>query len=623
MYIAECNPAVREMYRISDENEMIGKSHLDFHGGRDNLVNRSALRKFVNNGYRLENVMTEEINPGNGQMVYFRNNSLGIIENNQLVRIWGTQADVTEKMKTDQVQQVIFSISNAALSSIDLPELIEFISQEVGKLLDSTNFFIAFYDEKTDMLSTIYERDEKDDFQTWPAKNSITGYVIKQQKSVLLKEEDVNAFYQAAGIQPMGTPSKVWLGVPLVTNKKPIGAIVVQSYDDVDAYNEKDKQMLEFISHQISISIERKKNEQDLQLLGKAFDQSPVTIVITDRDGNIEYANPKFSESTGYTVEEVKGKNPRILQSGNQSKEYYNELWGTILSGKDSFGQFQNTLKNGETFWESAVISPITSKSGEIAFFLAIKEDITEKKKMIDDLVQARNKAEESDRLKSSFLANMSHEIRTPLNSIIGFSELLLDKEFGVDQHEEFARTINASGNGLLTIISDIMDLSKIEAGQVQINKTSFSVHKLIKQIQKEYLYKALEKGIELRLDPENLKDDFFIESDEQRLRQILINFVGNAIKFTEKGFIHIGFSTNENNVHFFVKDTGIGISEEYHQKIFERFRQVEVSHTRKYGGNGLGLAISKNLVEMLGGEIGLESNVGKGSTFYFTIPAC
>jgi len=240
---------------------------------------------------------------------------------------------------------------------------------------------------------------------------------------------------------------------------------------------------------------------------------------------------------------------------------------------------------------------------------------------MIDDLIFARNKAEESDRLKSSFLANMSHEIRTPLNSIIGFSELLLDADFGTEQHEEFARTINESGNGLLAIISDIMDLSKIEAGQINLTKKRFSAQKLIRDIQKEYSYKASSKGIELRVDPAISKEDYSIFNDDQRLKQVLINFVGNAIKFTEEGLIEIGFRTIENTIQFYVKDTGIGIPVKYHQEIFERFRQVELSHTRKYGGNGLGLAISKSLVEMLGGEIGMNSEVGIGSTFYFTIP--
>jgi signal transduction histidine kinase len=240
---------------------------------------------------------------------------------------------------------------------------------------------------------------------------------------------------------------------------------------------------------------------------------------------------------------------------------------------------------------------------------------------METELLVSKEKAEESDRLKSAFLANMSHEIRTPLNSIIGFSDLLLDPDFGQDQRDEFIRMIGASGNNLLNIINDIIDLSKIESGQISFKISRLSIQKLIGDIQKEYSYRAVEKGIELRLDPStsNLKDIYF-ESDELRLKQILINFVGNAIKFTEKGYIEIGFRIEENRIEFYVKDTGIGIPEEYHEKIFERFRQVDSSYTRKYGGNGLGLAISKSLAELLGGEIWMESEVGKGSTFFFTI---
>ena len=621
MYIAECNQAILSMYKLSDEKEMIGKGPLDFHGERDNPVNRETFRTFIRNGYQVENAVTEELN-AMGQTIFISNNSIGIIEDNKLVRMWGTQTDITEKMRSDQVQRVLFDISNAALSPITLPELIEFISKEVGKLLDSTNFYIAFYDEQTDMLSTIYEQDEKDVIDTWPASNSVTGWVIKQQKSLLIKDTEVQDFYDNTGIEQFGTPSKVWLGVPLVTDQKAIGALAVQSYDDPDAFTEKDKLMLEFISNQISVSIERKKTEQELKLMGKAFAQSPVTILITDKDGTIEYTNPKFSETTGYSAEEARGKNPKVLKSGHQTKEYYKNLWETILAGKDWIGEFQNKRKNGEIYWESAVISPITNENGEIGFFMAIKEDITEKKKMIADLIHARNKAEESDRLKSSFLANMSHEIRTPLNSIIGFSELLLDPGFGTEQHHEFVSIINASGNGLLTIISDIMDLSKIESGQVKVIRKKFSVTRLINDIQKEYSFKATDKGIELRFDPSNPNEEIYIESDEQKIRQVLINFVGNAIKFTEEGFIEIGFGyLQTDKLQCFVKDTGIGIPAEYHQQIFERFLQVESSNTRKYGGNGLGLAISKSLIEMLGGKIGLNSVQGEGSTFYFTLP--
>ena len=498
MIVAECNETFMKMYGFKDRNEIIGKTHLYFHGSRDNQLSRRSLIKFIENDYRIENALSEETNQL-GQLMYYSNNTMGIVENNQLVRIWGTQVDMTEKMHADKVQQVLYTISKATLSAIDLTELIEVISNELGKLLDSTNFFIAFYDEQTNMLSTIYEKDEKDVMQTWSAEKSMTGYVIRNQKSILIHEPEVRQLIASGELENFGTPSKVWLGVPLKLNKKVIGAIVVQNYDNPDAFNEKDKLMLEFISHQICISIDRKKAEQELN--------------------------------------------------------------------------------------------------------------------------KALIKAQESDRLKSAFLANMSHEIRTPLNSIIGFSDLLFDPEFDEEQKKSFAENISFSGNGLLAIINDIMDLSKIETGQIQVNKSIFSINQLIRDIQKEFSFKTSEKGIELRIDALNPDDEIFIESDRTKLRQVLINFVANALKFTETGFIEMGIRDQGESVYVQVKDSGIGIPEEYHDKIFERFRQVESSDSRKYGGNGLGLAISKSLVEILGGDIGLKSVEGSGSTFYFTIP--
>lgn len=236
-------------------------------------------------------------------------------------------------------------------------------------------------------------------------------------------------------------------------------------------------------------------------------------------------------------------------------------------------------------------------------------------------IIAAKEKAEENDRLKSAFLANMSHEIRTPLNAIIGFAELVVDPYFEEEQHAEFAQMISESGNNLLSIISDIMDLSKIEAGQIDIQKRKVEVNQLMASLKKEFSHKASQKGIELRLSPSNPKDEILIESDETKIRQVLVNFIGNSIKFTENGFIELGISRTDTHVQFHVKDTGIGIPEAYHDKIFERFRQVETAHTRKYGGNGLGLAISKSLVELLGGTIWMESEVGKGSSFNFSIP--
>lgn len=252
---------------------------------------------------------------------------------------------------------------------------------------------------------------------------------------------------------------------------------------------------------------------------------------------------------------------------------------------------------------------------------LLLFDNITEKKKIIEELIIAKEKAQERDQLKSAFLANMSHEIRTPLNSIIGFAKLLQDPDFDLTQRNEFTQLICSNGEQLLSILNDIMDISRIEAGQVQIKKDIVSGHGIIIEIQNEFTNKANGKGIELRGDSISTSNEIFLESDRTKLKQILTNLVSNALKFTKNGFIEIGIRTKENFVQFHVKDTGIGIPKENQDTIFERFRQVEGALSRYYGGNGLGLSISKGLTELLGGEIWVESIPGKGSTFYLLIP--
>jgi len=215
----------------------------------------------------------------------------------------------------------------------------------------------------------------------------------------------------------------------------------------------------------------------------------------------------------------------------------------------------------------------------------------------------------------------MSHEIRTPLNSIIGFSELLNDPDFENEQKSEFIKHIVDNGNNLLLIISDIMDFSMLEAGQLKLRVVSISAKTILNELLAEFGHKAKTKGIQLRFDESYNGPDVQIESDKYRIIQIFTNLIGNSIKFTHEGFIEIGFQINGNLVRFHVRDSGIGIRSEYFEAIFERFRQVDNTKSRKYGGNGLGLAISKNLVELLGGTIWVESEPEKYSDFFFTIP--
>ena len=366
---------------------------------------------------------------------------------------------------------------------------------------------------------------------------------------------------------------------------------------------------------------ERNTAAEEILILSKVVGQSPASIMITDVSGNIEYVNSKFSEITGYSSDEAFGKKPNILKSGFLTNEFYRELWTTILAGKEWRGEMYNKKKNGEFFWENASIFPIKNDEDEITHFIALKQDITEKKMMMEELIEAKERAEESDRLKSAFLANMSHEIRTPLNGIIGFSKLLGKETLSKTNRDKYFNIVNKNTDTLLNIINDILDMSRIESGQLEIVKQEFVVNNVLSELFTQFLQKIRTENKEVQLITPSIKDKIIIISDESRVRQIFINLLDNAIKYTYKGTVEFGIlKMDQKYLHFFVRDTGKGISTDQHSIIFNRFRQVEVK-SNKQSGNGLGLAIVKQLLELMNGDIKLTSEIDKGSEFVFWIP--
>ncbi len=372
-----------------------------------------------------------------------------------------------------------------------------------------------------------------------------------------------------------------------------------------------------------------KNMERNLSKLSAAVEHSPVSIIITNRDGAIEYANPKFCQFTGYSVEEVLGQNPLILQGGEHTPEYYQEMWETILSGNEWRGEFYNRIKDGTLVWERASISPIRDESGSITHFVGVKEDISEEKRLHSELARmaesdksARDQAEQANMAKSDFLASMSHEIRTPLNAILGMTDLLVETELNNEQGEYLA-VVRSAGETLQGLIDDILDLSKIEAGMVQLDPTLFNLPDFLHQLLGMMSVRAYQKNLSLTSSLALGVPDWLV-GDSFRLRQILLNLIGNAIKFTEQGSVElrvepIMVSDSEIKVLFSITDTGIGISPDKRLAVFDAFRQADTSTTRNYGGSGLGLAISQRLVEMMGGEISVESTLGIGSCFHFT----
>jgi len=365
-----------------------------------------------------------------------------------------------------------------------------------------------------------------------------------------------------------------------------------------------------------------KKAEENLRLFKRAVDHSSATVFITDFKGNIEYVNQAFLKISGYSFEEVRGKNPRILKSGCHNKQFYIDLWNTILSGNTWEGEIRNKRKTGELYWEHAIISPIFNQNRVISHFVAVKEDITDKKKIFEELVSEKEKAQLSDKLKTAFLHNMSHEIRTPMNGILGFLELLKHPEVSEVQKNKYIDFVNKSGKRLLTTINDIIEISKIESGQLELYLSIVNINEMMQFNLDFFKPQAEEKGISLIYNQKLDEEQSTIMSDKFKLEGVLSNLINNAIKFTAKGgVIEIGSYFKDDNIVFYVKDSGIGIEKSKQKMVFSTFVQADQNLTRPYEGSGLGLAIVKAYIEKMNGKIQLESEVGKGTNFCFTIP--
>jgi len=340
-----------------------------------------------------------------------------------------------------------------------------------------------------------------------------------------------------------------------------------------------------------------------------------------DINGNIVDVNKSFEEITGLKKNKIKG--------------HYILSLPFFESATDFDYIKKNTQTNGSVLNYVMKYLKITgtgscSFSGELIQLngkpniLSIVFDISEHQKYENNLKNAKEKAEESDRLKSVFLANMSHEVRTPLNVIIGFSDLLKDEKLTSQTRNEYIDMITSSSHNLLELINDIIDISKIEAGQLRITETTFNLNQLLKQLMHWIEKDKKDKGkenVEIILSAPLPDSGSIILTDQGRLKQILVNLLTNALKFTDKGSIEFGYITRERELQFYIKDTGTGIRKSNLHSIFERFKQADENTSQKYGGTGLGLAITKAIIELMGGTIWVDSEPKKGSTFYFTLP--
>jgi PAS domain S-box-containing protein len=425
-----------------------------------------------------------------------------IVINNETVAHLGIYRDITSEKKNQLIQEIVYNISTAALKQYNIQEIYPIIVNELSKIWDTNNFFIALYDKNKETLSLPFFSDEKDNFYEIPTKKTITGWVIKKRTSVLLKENDLKVLEESGDIDLIGTPCKVWMGVPLSVENEIIGVMCLQDYHNENKFTNEDRYVMEFIANQIAMTLQRRM--------------------------------------------------------------------------------------------------------------------------MLDNLILARQKAEEAAQVKQQFMSTMSHEIRTPLNEVIGITNLLLQGNPREDQMD-FINTLKFSGNHLLTLVNDVLDYNKIESGKLVFEQVQFNLGNFIAEIMRSYSFRSKAKNLKFDIIKlGNLPEE--VIGDPVRVSQILSNLLSNALKFTPSGSVSVRIkelSKNGNQIQleFAVKDTGIGIARDKHSLVFESFTQASPDTTRQFGGTGLGLAICKKLIDLQGGSIALESEPGKGSTFTFVLP--
>ncbi|MBI1827847.1 MAG: PAS domain S-box protein [Planctomycetes bacterium] len=382
--------------------------------------------------------------------------------------------------------------------------------------------------------------------------------------------------------------------------------------------------LIEAAADLAALAIEHTRSAAERNRLAMAVDATADGVIVTDAHGVIQHTNPAFSKITGYTTGELLGKRPNILKSGKQTQELYDRMWETIRAGQTWSGLVINRRKDA-TFYDAALtISPVNDEQGHITGYVGVQRDVTADTERERKLEDALSQAEAANRSKSEFLANMSHEIRTPMTAILGFTEQLAADSLSPDEERDAISTIHRNGQHLLAIINDILDLSKLEAGKLEIHRTPCDVMAIVADVVSLLRVRAIEKGFPLEVEYEGLIPET-IQTDPLRLRQILFNLIGNAIKFTETGSVKVranctGVDQETGRMLFAVIDTGIGIGPDAISRLFQPFTQANATLTRRFGGTGLGLTIAKRLAMMLGGDVTVESTPGKGSTFRASI---
>lgn len=640
-----CNRKFNEAVGLSNPEEVVGKSDSDFYSSPEQLIKHKKEDQIViSNKEPILN--SEEVYRNfKGEEAWISTSKIPLYHDKEVIGLLGITTDITQRKNIEKQQivtrlkyETMFNDSPIPLWEEDFSELIEYLnSLKKEGIHDLKEFFtknpeaLLLCSQKvkiTDVNQATLQLHEA------KSKEELLGNLDKifTAKSLEVFEKEVIAISEGKSKFEIDGEIKTLEGKPR--------QISLKLFID-NKYSKSTKALLATID-----ITEKKKAEEALKVSENkfrlSFEATNVGMVITGSSGKLLSVNNAMCNILGYSKEEIHKKTFLDITHPDDLLTSKKQFEDSIRNAKNFTIEKRYLNKNKEIKWGLTSVSPIFNSNGEFIYAIGHIQDVTNKKQteeqilkhnkefarlnkeyklQNEELVKTIAIAEKSDQLKSEFLQNLSHEIRTPMNAILGFSDFLELKKNTPEKRQQYIKIIKSSGNQLLRIIDDILEISALETKHVQVVNKSFNLNNLLTELFTIFQPKAREKNIALYIKKGLTDHETNILSDESKLSKIFTNLIENAIKYTPNGFIEIGYKLVKNQLEFYVKDTGLGISKTRQGQIFERFSQGESEMSKKIGGLGLGLSIVKENIELLGGNIKLESDIGKGSTFHLSIP--
>lgn len=542
----------------------------------------------------------------------------------------GILRNVTEKKTHDDVLDVLLKISKKGYAASSLKEFVEYIQLKLGLIIDTSNFYIAFIDKEKHMISIPFIKGEESD-EEFPAEKTMTAYLINTNKTIFINEEGLKKLLDNNIIKLIGSSAKVWLGVPLRFNDEAIGAIVVQSYDNENAFKESDIELLEFVASHISLAIQRKKIHQETiiskQILRNVLDNIPINVFWKDTDSNFLGVNAISLEEMSLEHErEVIGKSDFDFYDKKDAEKYKADEEAIMLSGKPKLNYQESHIKNGEKRCYLSNKIPFFDENNKVIGIVGTSEDISERKRILMKLEKLSGELKVQNDNKNKFFSIVSHDLINPIAGIIGFSELLKEnsEDLPPDKIKSFASIINKSANFTLALLHDLLEWSRVQIGSIEANKENLNLSDLLAHNIAGVSPLVSSKNIVLTANfAKNLK----VLADKKMISTITRNLMSNAIKFTAKGGT-ITISSREmmindkKMIETTISDTGIGMSAEKIKNLFKIEHNYRSSGTNEESGTGLGLVLCNEFIEKNNGTIKVISKENVGSSFIFTLEA-